>query len=506
MKNPLFFTLLIVLYPLIWLYSANLHQVLFTDIIIPLIILLPLAFSGFYLINIKLKNKLLSGIITSTSSLTFFSYGPISKIIKSVPVLNRFISGQILAFLIVAFFIGFVFWILKNRRYLPQFSRILKLLSVFLMIIPINSILLNYIFNVKQPDIKRKNNILTVKSGLNKENFPDIYYIILDRYAGKDTLNNVYGYDNSPFLNDLKSTGFHVGEFSWANYHSSAHSIASSLNMSYLDEIMPKSDIHNKDWKAIYGLIKNYQVSLNLKKIGYKYYHFGSWWWPTTKNNEADKNINLGLISEFSSVLLSNSLIDPFARAMKLPFFDSRYSQWRRINYQLDLLPKVAEDKNTTFVFAHLIIPHEPYVFQSSGQFLDFEEDKNKPDKIKYLDQVKFLNSRLKIFVDKVLSANGNSVIIFQADEGPYPEIYDKNKNNFDWAQADKSDINHKMSIFNTVYFPDKNYDSFIKASSPVNVFRIIFNKYFASEIQLLPDRYFVGNMAYPYNLIEITK
>jgi hypothetical protein len=37
---------------------------------------------------------------------------------------------------------------------------------------------------------------------------PDIYYIILDAYTREDTLQNIVGYDNGPFIDSLEKMGF----------------------------------------------------------------------------------------------------------------------------------------------------------------------------------------------------------------------------------------------------------------------------------------------------------
>jgi len=256
----------------------------------------------------------------------------------------------------------------------------------------------------------------------------------------------------------------------------------------------------------IVDLIQNQQLARILKKFGYRYYHFGSWWWPTSKNRLADITVNLGYISEFSAVLINNTVFLPLAREFKLPLIDTRYAQWRRIRYQLDKLPKVAEDKEPTFVFAHLIIPHEPFVFNAEGGFLTDDKDKLLDNNRKYLDQLVFLNSRLSILVNAILEKTPNSVIILQADEGPYPNRYENDKNNFDWEKAEKSEIDTKMSIFNAVYFPDRDYLLLNKISSPVNSFRLIINKFLKQNIPLLEERYYLGNMTYPYKILEIKK
>ena len=64
---------------------------------------------------------------------------------------------------------------------------------------------------------------------------PDIYYIIFDAYASTSTLKEVYNYDNQNFNDFLTAKGFYVTSKSQTNYPLSFLSLASSLNMKYIN-------------------------------------------------------------------------------------------------------------------------------------------------------------------------------------------------------------------------------------------------------------------------------
>ena len=76
---------------------------------------------------------------------------------------------------------------------------------------------------------------------------PDIYYIVLDSYARNDVLLNEYNYDNSAFTNELIKRGFYLPECAHSNYFGTSISIASSLNMQYLDELGFSTEVYSKD-------------------------------------------------------------------------------------------------------------------------------------------------------------------------------------------------------------------------------------------------------------------
>ena len=64
---------------------------------------------------------------------------------------------------------------------------------------------------------------------------PNIYWIVLDAYTRADVLRDTFGYDNAPFLDQLRSRGFQVAEAASANYATTLPSLASALNWDHLD-------------------------------------------------------------------------------------------------------------------------------------------------------------------------------------------------------------------------------------------------------------------------------
>src|SRR5262249_20770713 len=85
----------------------------------------------------------------------------------------------------------------------------------------------------------------------------DVIYIILDRYAGESTLARDFGFDNRAFLGDLAARGFYVAHDSHANYLKTTHSIASSLNMSYLTDVASQVGGDCDDWTPLYTRIED---------------------------------------------------------------------------------------------------------------------------------------------------------------------------------------------------------------------------------------------------------
>ena len=60
---------------------------------------------------------------------------------------------------------------------------------------------------------------------------PNVYYIILDKYASSKVLKDIFDFDNQNFISQLSARGFHVTENSHSNYAGTILSLTSSLNM-----------------------------------------------------------------------------------------------------------------------------------------------------------------------------------------------------------------------------------------------------------------------------------
>ncbi len=68
-----------------------------------------------------------------------------------------------------------------------------------------------------------------------------------------------------------------------------------------------------------------------------------------------------------------------------------------------------------------------------------------------------------------------NTVIIIEGDHG------------FQYFRADSIPL-FAFKNFSAIYFPDKKYENLYDTMSPINLFRIIFDKYFGQHFGLLKD------------------
>src|SRR5205823_6354308 len=91
-------------------------------------------------------------------------------------------------------------------------------------------------------------------------------------YAGKEELKNIFHYDNSLFEEQLTKKGFHIVNHSYSNYNYTPFSLASILNMNYLQ--LRDTSRSGDDLAYAYQQIKNSRVIKFFQAHGYTFYNY----------------------------------------------------------------------------------------------------------------------------------------------------------------------------------------------------------------------------------------
>ncbi len=341
---------------------------------------------------------------------------------------------------------------------------------------------------------------------------PDVYNIILDRYAGSTALEEIYDFDNEPFLTALEERGFTVARHAHSNYIKTPLSLGSSLNMDYLDVDALKAEAESgEDREPIHRVLRDHLVVPRaLKELGYQYVHVGNWWTPSATNVDADRVFGYEGQDEFSTVLAQTTVLRAINEPTSAP---SDPWDWRVLRahteYGLDRLDEIPAMPGPKFVFGHLLLPHDPYVFDSDGSFMDREQVAAQGQRESYRRQLSYGNDRMIQLVDRILAESGpDAVILLQADEGPFPDRYRADESGFAWRDATDAELEEKFGILFAMRVPgaDLEAEGLHDAITPVNAFRIIFNARFGTDMELLADRTWAHeDVRHFYDFFEIT-
>jgi hypothetical protein len=442
--------------------------------------------------------------LASLTLIFFFSYGRIYAAARtlndsSLPLGRH----RLLVPLFLILWAALVWLVLRYRGDLRTGTQTANIISIVALLFPLISFV-QYNLNLRAaPAVGPEGQV--VGQPLSIAEKPDIYYIILDGYARDDILQERWKYDNSEFLQALQERGFYVARCSNSNFAQTELSLASSLNMQYLQDLDPLYAPSSKRTRAtLPATIRNGAARRYLENLGYRTVGFESGYgW--TDLRDADTFLTpqggyresaglLGGANQFEVMLMDTSalilLTDASLKlpAMLKPDLQSHERMLREhILYILDTLPKVPRLPGPKFVFAHIVSPHSPYIFGPDG-----EETQNADldTIVGYTNQVKYLNKRILLIIDEIIAESKTPpIIIIQGDHG--------------WARDEPE---RRMRILNAYYLPEGGNQILYDEISPVNTFRLIFNRYFDASFSPLEDLSYYSAMSSPYNYVPIAE
>ncbi len=366
---------------------------------------------------------------------------------------------------------------------------------------------------------------------------PDIYYLVLDRYTNQDVLKNQFGYDNSTFINYLSDNGFTVNPKADSNYPFTTMSIASTLNANYNTDLIQKfASSPLQILEPYHDSIRYASVTEKLKSLGYSYYQLGSWYETDNQAPLADYNYQpegqLKIFSytltlnNFSKIKFTKSLFYEFVKHglaignLNIVSYGS-IGESEATVYKLNQLQNIAKKPTGgKFIFAHILVPHDPYYFNADGSLSTTPDGNNTgiPIKQKYTGQVEFINNQMKSLVGEIKkNSNNNAVILIQSDEGPYPQqindedfdsdaVGDELENN-DMREWSDQNLQMKYGVLAAYDVPAAKAADLTRANS-INIFRVIFNTYFAAKMPYLAEcNYaFPDGRSQPFVYDDVTK
>jgi len=508
--NPIVHPILFAVFPVFFLYARNMGQFDLAVTVVPSAKAAGVAAAIWIVAGLAMRSARKGAIIASLIVLPYFSFNSVAA------VLRRFTSGgagigievrhPVAAVLIAAAALG-VYAVARTKKDLVKITSIFNFSAICLVALPVMSIAA-YEFRKagREREAPRGADGAAALGVPASTPRPSVFYIILDGYGRSDMLEEVYGYDNSAFVNYLRGKGFYVAEGARANYSHTRFSLASSLNMQYLDDLAKRVGADYTDNDAVEKMIKDSTVRRVFAALGYRTVAFATGFYGTDIEN-ADTFLRAPLGRDEFERGVSDAMT---------PKTDEEKAAYdrRRILFTLEKLPGLAATKMPVFVFAHIVAPHPPYVFNRDGGPADIDRyydglvsanhlvnsegiTRSKSMQL-YIDQLIFLDSRLTGVLDKILAnSQGKAIVILQGDHGPCCFTHHE--------ELSKTYLKDRMAILAALHLPGEVQKGLYETVTPVNSFRIIFKGCFGLGYPPLADRSFYSSVLAPYKFVDVT-
>jgi hypothetical protein len=499
-------------YPVLALLALNAPEIRAGQALRSLAFSLALAAALLLLLRLVLRTWTRAAILTTVVLLLFFSYGHLYVLLRASDGLaaalgrHRYLATLCLALIIV---VAIYLW---RRDPSPALTTFLNLGTMLAVILTAGQSVWRYA-EAWSPGSRAEpvGQSLPALSPPSDAPLPDVYYIILDSYPRADVLDEAFGFDNTSFLQSLEAMGFEVASQSRSNYAVTRLSIPSSLNMNYLDTLGPAPDPEARDAAWIDRAAKSSLVRESLEALGYKVIAFesaiGTSDWVDSdvylspRPTSLSDAVAFGRLNALEVMLIQTSMgrlvIDGRVQLnawLQTEIQDPYESHRELILFTLDRLSRLGEVQGPKFVFAHIMCPHAPIVFtadgrpvESNGIFTLAEADAEPAGTSLdgYRGQLTYLNSRLLEVMSAILrSSDPRPIIVLQGDHG---------------AQGVGTD--DRMKILNAYYLPGLEPGAIDESITPVNTFRVVFNRYFGADLPLLEDRSYFSTVDAPFVL-----
>ena len=397
--------ILFALYPVLFLWIDNIDQTPFFAIVQSLIISGGFALIVFTISGIIYRNINKTAVVTSLTILFTLTFGHVYNYIESLPSINAIIGYfRLLAIFFILLSLSVVI-IWRYKGDLATFNQTLLVISLLLVFTTLGRGFIYYIngysksasFESLQPHVQQNNSL---------HDYPDrdVYYIILDSYGREDLLKYHFNYDNSAFIQELEDLGFVVPDCTQSNYDNTVNSMTSSLNMDYLPELLNQFNESAKeiDYRELAQYIRQSLVRKKFEALGYQTVSFKTVY-PFLDIKDSDFYYDLDQTDDFYNKLESENfqylflnttilrvvieileaspdyLFEENATPTKVflakiltpqrKLFSNRHFKWYRQHlYAFEQLEKMPEIPGNKFVYAHLFMTHQPFVFTTSGQ------------------------------------------------------------------------------------------------------------------------------------------
>jgi len=293
----------------------------------------------------------------------------------------------------------------------------------------------------------------------------------------------------------------------------SIQSIPATMNMNYINFLADEIGTEVRNYKPLneknYGLYPNNMVIKNFVEMNYNIITFNTFSLHLNEIPLSDK-----IFCHRDKFLLDNRLVDVLARTSIFGYYIERWAEAELRQVTLCTFENLGNSGKVfdkpVFVWAHIMLPHPPWIFGPNGEEItpgkpllmtdnpDFRDSGWEP-KIQYIQQVQFANKKTIETVENILEHDKNSIIIIQGDHGTaWGGINSEPKAEDAWQ---------RLRNFDAIYFPDEEKRVQLNDDRTlVNTFRTVFNSYFGSDYEMLDNRMYWGYNEKPYSFEEVTQ
>ncbi len=432
----------------------------------------------FFITVILVRNKIFAALITFFIALWYLFFGAIHDWIKSIEWLQFMHSYSVLIPILIVCNIVYVYLLKRHEAFRSKLFLYLNIL-LFVYCLWDGILLVN-----KYSGDKNVINAPAASFDTSKVKAkPNVYFIVLDCYAGYQSLQDSFGFKNDSLYTFLEQKSFKILP-STSNYDFTFYSMASTLNMDYIKGDFVNKTASQNDIQQRFNEVRYATVFSNFSDMGYNIENY-SFFDVNVKQGIYDHNNSFFPLHTF--LLLNKIFHKRLLSDLGWMLHDGKFKiDWlakekiyRSDTYNTKALKMLQASIGTQstqpkFCYTHLLLPHEPYYKDSLGNYITLTKGAMY-DKALYVSYLKYSNSIIRSTVSNIIDKDPSAITFIMSDHG------------FNTQEVRY----YTASTFNNIFavrFPDQKSDSSISKISNVNFFRYLFNSQFEQKMPYLKD------------------
>jgi hypothetical protein len=321
----------------------------------------------------------------------------------------------------------------------------------------------------------------------------NVYYLTLDGYIRADVLRESFDFDNSDFMNFLRSNGFLVSRNSTVNYPLTYLSVSSALEQSFtaletdgnvwakmpwfLEKIEGKNRVFRRFQEFGYFVAK---LTFQDECLRGAYVDF------CYDNNNQKERMDLRLTELDANLLQLTPLYDLLTK-----YFSVYFHSYLNVKDMDDVIrmAKYLDAPQPKFFYNHIFLPHPPYRFAAdcspSKAIKDAETILGA--KALFLDQTRCANKKIEEFVRYVVKNDPDAIVLINSDHGWFSTNW-----TLSYEKWPASALQERFSNLNAMRLPDSCKRYFYDTISPINYFELVFSCLQEREPHFLEDRMYI--------------
>jgi hypothetical protein len=457
-------------------------------------------------------------LLAALAAVVWFSFfGVMERAAQGTPLQSR--PAVLIASLLLAG--AAVAWVVRTPRPLSSAARIARLTTGLVLAFPLFSLASQQLRPSGKAPAAAAAPVRAADASL-----PSIYFILLDKYSGSRSLYANYRYDNRPFQARLQGMGFTVGKEARPNYPHTWLSLPSMLNWRYAEQMLEGQP--QKEWmNTLERAVEDNRTARYLKGRGYEYVFVPSSFPFTQSSALADRVVadsgHAGGMDVWSAWLAETPLRPspagaatpsdadgPAVDAAGMSRFPYDVETAAEVDAKLDAIAALARERGRPkFVFAHILVPHEPYIWRMDctprdpyWPARDYGPQRQQIQRA-YLEQVNCLNQKLEQLVGRILENSAvPPVILLQSDHGhAFMALDPMTGSQPPRRQLQPGQVFERLDAFGAYHLPDGGAAALYDNMTVVNLVPAVLNHYLKAGIPLQEDRVFWATLHPPFNL-----